>query len=92
MPLTYKEKFNLKYGFPKDESHSIRKIAQLTGYKESGLKTIFEKGKGAYYSNPQSVRPLVKRSGGAVRWGLARIYSAVMGGASAKIDKVHLIK
>ena len=89
MVLTYKQKFNIKYGFPKDESHSIREIAKITGYKYSGLKTIYMKGEGAYYSNPQSVRPNVKSP---QQWAMARIYSAVMGGKSAKIDKNHLIK
>jgi hypothetical protein len=37
MVLTYKNKFNMKYGFLKDASHSIAQISQLTGYKKSGL-------------------------------------------------------
>jgi hypothetical protein len=90
--ITWKEKFNIKYGFPKDTSHSLTRISKLTGYKLNGLKKIVEKGKGAYYTNPESVRPLVRRQGGPVRWGLARVYSAVMGGPSAKIDKDLLIK
>ena len=53
---TYKEKFNRKYGFPKDKSHSMAEISRLTGYKLSGLRTIKKKGEGAFYSNPQSVR------------------------------------
>ena len=60
MVLTYKNKFNKKYGFDKDASHSIAEIAKLTGYKKSGLDTIFEKGKGAFFSNRASVRPQVK--------------------------------
>ena len=89
MGLTYKQKFNKKYGFKKDESHSLSEISKLTGYKLSGLKIIQEKGEGAFYSNPQSVRPQVKS---ATRWGVARVYSAVMGGKAAKVDKKHLIK
>ena len=89
MGLTYKQKFNKKYGFKKDESHSLSEISKLTGYKLSGLKIIQEKGEGAFYSNPQSVRPQVKS---ATRWGVARVYSAVMGGKAQKIDKKHLIK
>lgn len=89
MVLTYKNKFNQKYGFPKDASHSISEIAKLTGYKKSGLDTILEKGKGAFFSNPTSVRPQVKDP---TQWGMARIYSAVMGGKAAKIDAAQLIK
>jgi len=86
---TYKEKFNKKYGFKKDASHSIAEISRLTGYKVSGLRTIKKKGEGAFYSNPQSVR---KNVTSASQWGTARIYSAVMGGKAKKIDQKHLIK
>ena len=89
---TWKQKFNKKYGFDKDKSHSISQISKITGYKLSGLKTIFRKGKGAYFTNPKSVRPIVKRKGGANRWAYARIYSAVMGGKAKKVDKKHLIR
>ncbi len=89
MVETYKNKFNKKYGFAKDASHSVAEIAKITGYKLSGLKTIVDKGEGAYYSNPQSVRPSVKNP---TEWGIARLYSAVMGGKAAKIDAAHLIK
>ena len=89
MVLTYKNKFNKKYGFPKDTSHTVAEIAKLTGYKKSGLETILDKGRGAFYSNPTSVRPQVKDP---TQWGLARIYSAVMGGKAARVDAAHLIK
>ena len=92
MVLTYKQKFNKKYGFSKDEDHSIKEISDITGFKLSGLKTIFSKGKGAYFTNPSSVRPSVKKKGGANRWAYARIYSAVMGGKAKKVDKSHLKK
>tara|TARA_Y100000004_G_C8773394_1_gene351728 strand:+ start:105 stop:377 length:273 start_codon:yes stop_codon:yes gene_type:complete len=89
MGLTYKQKFNKKYGFPKDASHSLKEISKLTGYKVSGLKTILEKGEGAFFSSPSSVRPFVKNP---TQWGYARVYSAVMGGKAQKIDQKHLIK
>jgi hypothetical protein len=89
MVQTYKAKFNKKFGFEKDKSHSLTEISKLTGYKLSGLKTIVEKGQAALYNNPQSVRPQVKS---ATQWGLARVYSAVMGGKAAKVDESHLIK
>jgi len=87
--MTYKDKFNAKYGFPKDTSHSIADISRITGYKQSGLKTIFMKGEGAYFSNPESVRPMVKSP---QQWAMARIFSAVMGGKAAKIDEMFLKK
>lgn len=89
---TFKEKFNKKYGFPKTKSHSLEEISKITGYKLSGLKKIAEKGEGAFYTNPQSVRPVVKKSGGAYRWGIARVYAAVMGSETVKYDKNLLTK
>ncbi len=89
MTLTYKQKFNKKYGFAKDEGHSISEISKLTGYKLAGLKKIVEKGEGAYYSNPESVRKNVKNP---TQWGVARVYSAVMGGKAASVDKDLLVK
>jgi len=90
MVLTYKKRFNKKYGFKPDEPHSIKEISDITGYKLSGLKTIFQKGKGAYKSNPQSVRPNIKSP---EQWGFSRIYASVSPGSKAnKIDKSHLKK
>tara|TARA_S200002703_G_scaffold109191_2_gene94954 strand:- start:109 stop:390 length:282 start_codon:yes stop_codon:yes gene_type:complete len=89
MGQTYKQKFNKKYKQPINKSNTLKEISDLTGFKLSGLKKILEKGEGAYYSNPQSVRPNVKNP---TQWGYARVYSAVMGGKSARIDKDLLIK
>jgi len=90
MVETYKHKFNKKYGNPKDKSNSLKEISDKTGYKLSGIKTIFDKGKGAYKSNPQSVRPNVKSP---EQWAYARVYAAVNPSSKAyKIDKVHLKK
>jgi hypothetical protein len=47
------------------------------------------KGEGAYFSNPESVRPFVKSP---QQWAYSRVYSSVMGGKAAKIDASHLIK
>ena len=90
MVETYKHKFNKKYGNPKDKSNSLKEISDKTGYKLSGIKTIFDKGKGAYKTNPQSVRPNVKSP---EQWAYARVYAAVNPSSKAyKIDKVHLKK
>jgi hypothetical protein len=89
MVLTYKNKFNKKYGFPTHESHSISEISKITGYKLSGLQIIYNKGIGAFKTNPHSVRPNVKSP---QQWAVARIYSAVMGGKASVVDASHLIK
>ena len=89
MFLSYKNKFNLRYGFDKNESHSISELSQITGYKKMGLDVIFNKREGAYYTNPGSIRPHIKSPN---EWGMARIYSAVMGGKAARVDASHLVK
>ena len=40
---TYKQKFNKKYGFKSNESHSIKEIAKLSGIKYSNALKIVEK-------------------------------------------------
>tara|TARA_R110002020_G_scaffold142570_3_gene314765 strand:+ start:612 stop:887 length:276 start_codon:yes stop_codon:yes gene_type:complete len=90
MVLTYKQQFNKKHGFKLDEPHSLKEIAKITGYKLAGLETIFLKGKGAYKSNPASVRSSVKSP---EQWAYARVYAAINPASKAyKIDKVHLKK
>ena len=84
---TNKEKFNKKYGQPKDASNSLAKIAKLSGIKKSALQKIYNKGIGAYKTNPQSVRPNVKSK---EQWAMARVYSSVMGGKAAKVDAKEL--
>ena len=84
--LTYKQKFNKKYGFARDAPHSLREIAKITGYRYSGLKTIFEKGEGAFETAGPS-RPNMQKQ----QWAYARVYAALDPSSKAhRIDKVHL--
>lgn len=90
MTLTYKQQFNKKHKQPQNQSNSLEDIARLSGYELKGIKTIFKKGKGAYKTNPQSVRPHIKS---ATEWGYARVYASVNPKSKAyKIDKIHLSK
>ena len=99
MVATNKNKFNKKYGFKKDESHSRAEIARLSGIPTRILSEVAKRGAGARRSNPQSVRSAStgKKVGGksllgkmsASQWGTARIYSFVMRqpGTWGKADK-----
>jgi len=90
---TYKQKFNKKYGFKLDEDHSLEEISKLSNYKLSGLKTIYNKGLGAFYTSPSSIRPIVKKEGGATRWAYSRVYASINPRSKAsKIDASHLVK
>tara|TARA_R100000654_G_scaffold24805_2_gene47986 strand:- start:3950 stop:4243 length:294 start_codon:yes stop_codon:yes gene_type:complete len=87
---TYKEKFNKKYKFKLNTPHDLKEISKLTGYELKGLKTIYNKGIGAYKTNPQSVRPNVKSK---EQWAMARVYASIDPSSKAyKIDKIHLKK
>lgn len=88
MVLSYKNKFNKKHGFKLDEPHSLKEIAKISGYKYDGIKTIFEKGEGAYESAGPS-RPGMQKQ----QWAYARVYASVNPKSKAyQIDKVHLKK
>lgn len=97
--MTWKEKYNNKYGYPKDESHSLEAISKKTGVSKKGLQQIYNKGIGAWKTNPSSVRQkndLSKRGGkrsgllSKEQWAMARVYSAVMGGKASEVDKKEL--
>jgi len=84
---TWREKFNRKYKQPADASNSLSKIAKLTGIPRQRLQRIYNKGIGAYKTNPSSIRPNVKSK---EQWAMARVYSAVSGGKASKVDKNEL--
>ena len=85
--VTYRNKFNKRYGFGLNDSHSLEEVAELTKIKLSSLQDIYDKGIGAYKTNPESVRPNVKSK---EQWAMARVYSAVMGGKASKVDANEL--
>ena len=85
---TFKSKYNNKYGFPKNESHSVEDISKTTGIKKSILQDVYDRGVGAWKSNPTSVRsksgdkkdsgfPLSQRMT-KERWAYGRVYGFVM--------------
>lgn len=85
--VSYKDKFNKKYGLKENESHTLEEISKETGVSIKGLQQIYNKGIGAYKTNPSSVRPNVKSK---EQWAMARVYSAVMGGKASVVDKNEL--
>jgi len=74
MVLTYKQQFNLKHKQDKNKSNSMKEIAKLSGVKLSVLNKIFLRGKGAYKTNPASVR---KNVSSPEQWGYSRVYASV---------------
>jgi hypothetical protein len=92
--VTYKEKYNAKYKFPKGTGHSKADISKKTVIPVRILDTIYDRGVGARKSNPESVRSAStgKKIGGkslkgkmsAEQWGQARVYSFIMKGKTYK--------
>lgn len=86
---TYKQKFNKKFGFDKDASHSQNELNKLTGISKKDLQEIFDRGVGAFNTNPSSVRKSVKS---ADQWAISRQYAFIMkayNGISKNKDKIN---
>lgn len=53
---TNRERFLKRHNLPADTSLSLREIADLSGMPLSALRMVYNKGLGAYATNPLSVR------------------------------------
>ena len=88
MPRTFKQKFNAKHKQPLNKANSIKTIAKKSGIKYKNALKIVQKGRGAFKSNPSSVRPGMTPTS----WGISRLYASVSRGSkSSKIDKNLLV-
>jgi hypothetical protein len=84
--MTNKSEFNKRHKQPVDTSNSINDIVKLSGIPKKILDEVYDRGIGAYSSNPQSVRtkagkkdtkaPMSKKMS-KEQWAMARIYSFV---------------
>ena len=79
--LTNKQKFNKRYKQPLNKSNSKKDISRLTGISMSILDKVYDRGMGAYRTNPSSVRPSVKSP---QQWAMARVYSFSVGGTTRR--------
>ena len=75
MVETFKQKFNKKFKQPLNKANGKDDIARLTGIPIKILDEIFDRGVGAFKTNPASVRPQVKSK---EQWAMARVYAFVM--------------
>ena len=91
---TNREKFLRKHGLSKDSSLSIKEVSELSGMPFSALRLVYNKGRGAWRTNIESVRlkpgtkygPAYKKDVAAPRsakltpeqWGMGRVYAFVM--------------
>jgi len=86
--MTNRTAFLRKHNLPTDTSLSLPEIASYSGMPVAALRKVYEKGLGAYSSNPESVRvkgtfkkdpsaPLSKKLS-APQWAFARVFAFVM--------------
>lgn len=75
MPVFNSVAFKKKHGIPVEEGLSIVEIAKLSGMPRRALQEVFDRGIGAYKTNPSSVRPNVTSP---EQWAFSRVYSFVM--------------
>lgn len=86
--MTNREAFLRKHNLPKDTSLSLPEIASYSGMPVAALRKVYQKGLGAYHTNPESVRvkgtfkkdpsaPLSKKLS-PQQWAQARVYAFVM--------------
>jgi hypothetical protein len=85
---TNREKFLKKHGLPSDYSPTVREIAKLSDMPVQALRRVYQKGLGAYHTNPTSVRmkgsykknveaPMSQKLSPQT-WAYGRIYAFVM--------------
>ena len=75
MPIINSKEFRKLHHINLKTPLSLEDIAELSGMPIEALIEVFNKGVGAYHTNPASVRPIVNS---AERWAYARVYSFVM--------------
>jgi hypothetical protein len=75
MPVINSKIFKKKHNIDVNDSLSLKQVAKLSEMPVKALQEVYDKGVGAYHTNPTSVRPMVKS---AEQWAMARVYSFVM--------------
>lgn len=82
--MTHRENVIRKYHL-KDEGHSLAELAKVSGYSKHTLQEVYNRGIGAYSTNPMSVRTLgtfkknvnvpMSMKLSKEQWAMARVYS-----------------
>jgi hypothetical protein len=86
--------FKAKHGISPSEGLSLEDISRLSGMPKAALQEVYNKGVGAYKTNPSSVRPSVNSP---EQWAMGRVYSFAMrrkttfGGADRHIREKYNI-
>ena len=91
---THREKVLTRLGLSLSEGHSIPDLAKATGIPAIALQEVYNRGIGAWKTNPESVRlkgsfkkdPSAPRSAKLSKemWAMARVYSFIDRGKTFK--------
>lgn len=83
--MTHREKVLHRLGLSTDKGYSITSLARLTGYSPRTLQEVYNRGIGAYKTQPSSVRMKGSFKKGVnapmsmklskEQWAMARVYS-----------------
>mgnify|MGYP000149068056 FL=1 len=87
--MTRRENFLRKKGLSADKSYSLKELSKIAGVPISVLQVVYNRGIGAYKTNPESVRmegtfeknvnaPMSMKLS-KEQWAMARVYSFLDG-------------
>jgi hypothetical protein len=92
--MTHRENFLRKHDMV-DQSYSLKKLSNVSGYSERTLQIVYNRGIGAYKTNPESVRIKGSFKKGPApmsmklskeQWAMARVYSFLDGNPKHDAD------
>lgn len=93
--MTHRESFLKKKGLP-DRSYSLKELSKFAGVPISTLQVVYNRGIGAYKTNPESVRMKGTFEKGVdapmsmklskEQWAMARVYSFLDGSTKHDTD------
>lgn len=94
--MTRRENFLMKKGLSTDRSYSLKELSKVSGVPVATLQLVYNRGIGAYKTNPESVRmqgtfeknvdaPLSMKLS-KEQWGMARVYSFLDGNPKHDTD------
>jgi hypothetical protein len=93
--MTHRKNFLKKYGL-EDKGYSLTELAKISGISRPTLQEVYNRGIGAYKTNPTSVRMKGSFMKGVVapmskklskeQWAMARVYSFLDGSKKHDTD------
>ena len=78
MVLTNKQKFNIIYKQDKNQANSKEDISRLTKIPMKFLDEVYDRGIGAWETNPQSVRKIKGVKLPKEAWAISRVYAFIV--------------